>query len=55
MTEHSYATSMFGFLIAKENYPLFDSKNDILMGLIHDLPEAHAGDVVPMDNVSKGA
>lgn len=53
VAEHSFATALLSLLIAEERFPDLDRAKVVEMALLHDLAEAHAGDITIHDGVSK--
>jgi putative hydrolase of HD superfamily len=51
VAEHIYGVTMLSFIIANEFFPEFDITKIIKMALIHDLGEAHVGDLTPYDQI----
>ncbi|HEX5165507.1 MAG TPA: HD domain-containing protein, partial [Thermomicrobiales bacterium] len=47
---HSWGVALLAWLLARDEREL-DRDRVLLLGLVHDLPEAVAGDVTPFDNV----
>ncbi len=46
--EHSWGVALLGWLLARDE-PSLDRDRVLLLGLVHDLPEALAGDPTPFD------
>ena len=49
-SDHSWGVALLGWLLARD-HPELDRERVLLLGLVHDLPEAVAGDVTPFDDV----
>ena len=48
--DHSWGVAVLGWLLARD-HPELDRERVLLLGLVHDLPEAVAGDPTPFDHV----
>lgn len=48
--DHSWGVALLGWLLARD-HPHLDRERVLLLGLVHDLPEAVAGDPTPFDHV----
>ena len=48
--DHSWGVALLAWLLARD-YPDLDRERVLLLGLIHDLPEAVAGDATPFDHL----
>jgi putative hydrolase of HD superfamily len=48
--DHSWGVALLGWLLARD-HPDLDRDRVLLLGLVHDLPEAVAGDPTPFDHV----
>jgi putative hydrolase of HD superfamily len=48
--DHSWGVALLGWLLARD-HPDLDRERVLLLGLVHDLPEAVAGDATPFDHV----
>jgi len=48
--DHSWAVALLAWLLARDRAAL-DSERVLLLALLHDLPEALAGDVTPFDDL----
>lgn len=46
--DHTFGVALLAWLLAREQ-PEFDAEKVLLLALVHDLPEALAGDVTPFD------
>ena len=47
VAEHSLGVAVLALFLADEAFPHLDKTKLILMGLLHDFGEIHAGDIVP--------
>jgi len=52
--DHSWGVALLAWLLARE-YPDLNRERVLLLGLVHDLPEAVAGDPTPFDHVRDAA
>ena len=52
--DHSWGVALLAWLLARD-HPQLDRERILLLGLIHDLPEAVAGDPTPFDDVRDAA
>ncbi len=52
--DHSWGVALLGWLLARD-HPELDRERVLLLGLVHDLPEAVAGDPTPFDHVRDAA
>ncbi len=52
VADHSYFTALLGWWLAEQYFPELDLLRVLKMALLHDLPEALAGDATPADNLS---
>ncbi len=48
--DHSWGVALLAWLLARD-YPDLDRERVLVLGLIHDLPEAVAGDATPFDHL----
>lgn len=53
VADHSFSVALLAYTIAEEYRPDLDSAKVIKLGLFHDLGEIYAGDITPVDGVSK--
>ena len=51
VADHSYGTALLAMLLADQLRPDLDVGQVMRLALIHDLGEAHAGDLIPADGV----
>jgi putative hydrolase of HD superfamily len=52
--DHSWGVALLAWLLARDQ-PDLDREHVLLLGLVHDLPEAVAGDPTPFDHVRDSA
>lgn len=52
--DHSWGVALLAWLLARDQ-PELDRERVLLLGLVHDLPEAIAGDPTPFDHVRDSA
>ncbi|MEX2314675.1 MAG: HD domain-containing protein, partial [Thermomicrobiales bacterium] len=50
VADHSWGVALLAWLLARDQ-PGLDRERVLLLGLVHDLPEAVAGDPTPFDDV----
>jgi putative hydrolase of HD superfamily len=53
VAEHSFLVALLALLVAEERFPDLDAARVVKLALLHDLAEAHAGDLTPRDGVSR--
>ena len=53
VAEHSYGVALLTMFLADRIAPELDMEKLLRMALLHDLGEAHAGDITPAMNVSR--
>ncbi|UJS18990.1 MAG: HD domain-containing protein [Candidatus Jettenia sp.] len=51
VADHIYGVTMLSFVVAHEFFPELDITKIIKIALIHDLGEAHVGDLTPHDQI----
>lgn len=52
VAEHSFSVALLSYVIAKEYFPHIYAERAMLLGLVHDLGEIHAGDITPHEIIS---
>ena len=52
VADHSYATALLAYWLARAEFPELDSERILQMALMHDLGEIYVGDLIPQDQVS---
>ncbi len=52
VADHSFATAMMAWMIAREYFPQLDDIKVLQMAMIHELGEIGAGDITPYDGVT---
>jgi len=53
VAEHSFFVALLALLVAEERFPDLDAGKVVKLALLHDLAEAHAGDITPHEGVSR--
>lgn len=53
VAEHSFMVALLALVLAEERYPGLDAARAVKMALLHDLAEAHAGDITIHDGVPR--
>lgn len=52
VADHSFATALLAFLLARTYATKLDVEKIIKLALIHDVGEVYAGDITPLDGIS---
>lgn len=55
VADHTFAAALFGYWIARAEFPELDAERVLRMALMHDLGEIYAGDIIPQDQIDPHA
>lgn len=53
VADHSFGTALLALLLERDHPPGIDTSRLVLLALVHELGESYAGDITPVDGVSR--